>query len=385
MTIEVLTARSPDELPSGFWSSFHQGAGVYQSRQWLEFVQRSAAPAVTYLAATENGQALGLMPVYPEPGAPGSGYGLTELAGAGPVPETALLCGNRRAYRNEMLSAASPADSQPGSAGSQRGPEVLGTLTKAAASTAARPPALIFPYVSQEYASMLCQAVPDAVPLLCRLDANIRLHGRSFDEYVHDLGQKKASRVRREMRLFERAGYTVGNERLTDCWYEAGPLVANVQQRYGHDDTPDSCRQGLRGQAEMLAGHDVVFTARRAGRLVALALHYEWNGTLASRVVGFDYDNLAGTMEYFNLNFYQPLEYACARGLSQILLGTGSEHAKQQRGATLTGLWTVVAGPGAPPSAGPGSWYEHNTRVRKQLTAAAPVEEPVLSDGWFGG
>jgi uncharacterized protein len=359
VTIEVLTARSPDELPAGFWSSFHQGAGVYQSRPWLEFVQQSAAPAVTYLAATENGQALGLMPVYPEPGAPGSGYGLTELAGVGSVPETALLCGNRRAYRNEMLPAAPPAGGQPG-------PEVLGTLTRAAAatSTAASPPALIFPYVSQECASMLCQAVPDAVPLLCRLDANIRLHGRSFDEYVHDLGQKKASRVRREMRLFERAGYTVGNERLADCWYEAGPL---------------------RRQAELLAGHDVVFTARRTGRLVALALHYEWNGTLASRVVGFDYDNLAGAMEYFNLNFYQPLEYACARGLSQILLGTGSEHAKQQRGATLTGLWTVVAGPGAPPSAGPGSWYEHNTRVRKQLTAAAPVEEQVLSDGWFGG
>lgn len=378
--VEVLTARSLDGLPAGFWSSFHRGAGVYQSRPWLEFVERSAAPAATYVAATRAGQALGLMPVYPEPGAPGTGYALTELAGAGTMPGTALLCGNRRAYRNEMLAAALPE-------GGQLRPEVLGMLAEAAAATSrsASRPALIFPYVSREYASLLCQGVPDAVPLLSKLDANIHVHGRSFDEYVRDLGQKKASRVRREMRLFERAGYATGTERLADCWYEAGPLVANVQHRYGHDDTPQSCRRGLRRQAELMAGHDVVFTARRAGRLVALALCYEWNGTLASRVVGFDYKNLAGTMEYFNLNFYQPLEYACSRGLSQILLGTGSEHAKQQRGALLTGLWTVVAGPGALPSTGPGGWHEHNARVRKQLTAAAPVEESVLSDGWFRG
>jgi uncharacterized protein len=379
MTIEVTTASSLDAFPATFWSSFHQGAGVYQSRPWLEFVDRSAGGAVAYVAATEAGQALGLMPVYPEPAAPGTGYTQTELAGAAAAPGTAWLCGNRRAYRNEILSAALPEAGQQARA-------VLGMLAAAAAAACdgVDRPTLMFPYVSKGYAAVLCQAVPGAVPVLTKLDANIDIQGRSFDQYVRDLGRKKVFTVRREMRAFERAGYTTGIERLADCWYEAGPLVANVQHRYGHDDTPESCRRGLRSQAELMAGHDVVFTARRMGRLVAMTVCYEWNRTLATRVVGFDYESLVGAMEYFNLNFYQPLEYACARGLTRILLGTGSERAKHHRGARLTGLWTVVAGPDPLPPTGPGSWREHNARVRKQLTAA-PVEESELSDEWFRG
>lgn len=377
MTFEVLAVPSLAALSDVFWESFHQGASVYQSRPWLTFVEQSASPTIAYVAATEAGQGLGLMPVYPVPAVSGSGYALTELIGADAVPGTGWLCGNRRAYRNEMLHTALPATGD-------RRQRVLNTLVKAAAAgPAASPPMLIFPYVSKDIAEALCQTVPHAVPFLSRLDATIHIDGRSFNEYIRDLGQTKATKARREIRRFERAGYSRRIERLADCWHEAGPLVANVQQRYGHDNTPESCRRGLRRQGELMAPHDVVFTARSAGRLVALSLFYEWNGTLAGRVVGFDYDRLADAMEYFNLTFYWPLEYACSRGLSGIWFGTGSEHAKQRRGARLTGLWTVIAGPDPLPSAVAGTWRERNTRMRERLSAAAPVEEPELSDGWF--
>lgn len=370
MTLEVLTVQSMAALPDVFWDSFHQGSAVYQSRPWLTFVERSAGPAIAYVAAADAGQGLGLMPVYPAPVEPGSGYALTELSGASPDAR-AWLCGNRRAYRNEMLHGAVPVSGD-------RGRRVLDTLA-AAASASASPPTLIFPYVSKDIAEVLCRTVPRAVPVLSRLDATIHVEGRSFDEYIRELGQTKAAKVRREIRRFQRAGYSTRIERLADCWHEAGPLVANVQQRYGHDDTAESCRQGLRGQAELMAGHDVVFTARRAGRLVALSLFYEWNGTLAGRVVGFDYASLADAMEYFNLTFYWPLEYACSRGLSRIMFGTGSEYAKQHRGATMTGLWTVIGGP----SGRAGNWRERNKHMREHLSTVVPVEESELSDGWF--
>lgn len=379
MTIEALTVPSLASLPAAFWQSFHRGAGVYQSRPWLEFVERTAGPATAYVATTEAGQGLGLLPMYPAPTEPGTGYALSDLAEITAAPGTIWLCGNRRAYRNEMLVVSLPEDGRLGQM-------ALGALGSAAAAACPSDPAtLIFPYVSKTHADMLCRTMPHAVPFLSKLDANIHINGRSFDEYVRGLGRKKASTIRWEMRRFERAGYATAVERLADCWQEAGPLVANVQRRYGHDDTPDSCRRGLRLQGELLAGHDVVFTARRAGRLVALALFYEWNGTLASRVVGFDYSGLAGAMEYFYLNFYWPLEYACGRGLTRILLGTGSEQAKQQRGAALTGLWTVISGPNPVPETGPGSWRAHNAQVRKQLMTTAPIGEAELGDEWFEG
>jgi uncharacterized protein len=378
VSIEVLSVQSIPAVPTQFWSSFHRAAGVYQSRPWLEFVEWSAGPAVKYVQVTDGEEALGLLPVYPEPGAAGSGYSLAELAGASAAPGTAWLCGNRRAYRNEILLASL-------SAASGTGQKALAMLTAAVqeAGPHANRPWLAFPYLSRDYAEVLCDTLPHSVPLLSKLDANIDIDGRSFDEYVRDLGSKQAGEVRREMQRFERAGYTVDIERLADCWYEAGPLVANVQRRYGHDDTPESCRNGLRRQAELLGGLDVVFTARRGGRLVAVTVCYEWNGTLASRVVGFDYPSLAGAMEYFYLNFYRPLEYACARGLTRILLGTGSEQAKQRRGACLTGLWTVIAAAG--PALVPGNWRARNAQVREQFAAVAGHRKAELSDGWFGG
>jgi hypothetical protein len=159
-------------------------------------------------------------------------------------------------------------------------------------------------------------------------------------------------------------------------------LVANVQQRYGHDDTAESCRQDLRAMSEQFAGHDLVFTARRGGKLVAAAVFFHWNDTLAGRVVGFDYANLAGAMEYFNLYFYQPISYACEHGVTRILFGLGSERTKQLRGAQLSGLWTLAIGPAV--TAGLVDWRTRNAVMRERLTKSAQVNEARLSDVRFG-
>lgn len=375
--IETYIGTSLDDLPASFWSSFHRSAGLYQSRPWLEFTEWSAGKAVAYAWVTEAGRALGVLPVYPEPGAPGSGYTLAELGGDGAADSTAGMCGNRRGYRNEMLVTSL-------SAASETGRTVLARLASAArqACTQMGWPTVVFPYVSREYAGVLCQVLPHAVPLLSRLDAHIDVRGRSFDDCIRELGSKKAWKVRNEIRRFAQAGYRTGVERLAECWYEAGPLVANVQQRYGHDDTAESCRRGLRAQVELLSGHDIVFTARSGGKLVAAAVCYKWNDALVSRCVGFDYANLAGAREYFNLTIYQPLSYACEHGLEWILLGTGSESAKQERGAQLTGLWTVAAGPEL--GFRLHDWRARNAAVRERLKLAARIAEVGVTDEWCG-
>lgn len=375
--LETHTSESLDDLPDSAWQSFNPEAGFYQGRPWLEFVERTAGPAVAYAWVTDHDRTLGVLPVY-KPAAPGSEYALADLGGAdaacGPVP----VCGNRGGYRNEILASSIPAASETGRA-------VLGRLAAAAQAICDQRgwSDLVFPYLSHEYATALRQVLPHSIPLLSKLDANIDIAGRSFDEYVRGLAHKKRANIAlREIRLFEQAGYETAVERLTDCWDEVGPLVANVQQRYGHDNTAEDGRQYMRALSEQFAGHDMVFTARRGGKLIAAAVYFRWNDILAGRVVGFDYANLAHAMEYFNLYFYQPVSYACEHGVTRILCGLGSWDAKQQRGAQLSGLWAIAVGPTV--TASLGDWRERNAAMREQLTKLAQVNESKLTDVWFG-
>lgn len=374
--LETHTGASLDDLPDSSWLSFDPEAGFHQGRPWLEFVERTVGRAVAYAWVTDNGGTLGVLPVY-KPAGPGSGYALADLGGAGSANGPVAVCGNRRGYRNEILASSLPAASETGQA-------ALGQLAAAAQAICDEKgwSDLVFPYLSHECATALRQVLPHAIPLLSKLDAHIDIAGRSFDEYVRGLGPKKADVVLNEIRRFERAGYETAIERLTDCSDEVGPLVANVQQRYGHDDTAESCRQDLRALSEQLAGHDMVFTARRGGRLIAAAVFFHWNDTLAGRVVGFDYENLTGAMEYFNLYFYQPISYACEHGVTRILFGLGSERTKQLRGAQLSGSWTVATGPAV--TAGLVDWRARNAATLAQLTKSAQVNEARLSDVWFG-
>ena len=366
---------SLDDLPVSSWLSYHPEADFHQSRPWLEFVERSADRPVAYTWVTTSDQMLGLLPVYQEPVAPGSGYALADLGGASTAPGPAAVCGNRRGYRSEMLVGSLP----PASAA---GREALGRLTEAAQIIGAEMnwPGLVFPYLRHDYAAVLREIMPNAIPLLSGLYAHIDIGGRSFDEFIKALGKKKTDMVRNEIRRFERAGYATAIERLVDCWEEVGPLVASVQQRYGHDETAQECRRDLRAQGELLAGHDLVFTARRGGKLIAAAVFYHWNDTLVGRVVGFDYANLADAMEYFNLYFYQPLSYACEHGVTRILLGTGSERAKQLRGAQLNGLWTVAVWSARP--AWPVDWRARNQATRERLAGSARIDEAELTNEW---
>ncbi|HLK00001.1 MAG TPA: GNAT family N-acetyltransferase [Streptosporangiaceae bacterium] len=369
--LEVHTGASLDDVPVSSWLSFDPEAGFYQSRPWLEFVERTAGPAVAYTWVTGQGRTLGVLPVY-QPARPGSGYALADLGGADSASGPVAVCGNRRGYRNEILASSLPAASEIGRA-------ALAGLAAAAQEICDQKgwSNLVFPYLSHAYATVLRQELPQAIPLLGYLDANIDIAGRTFDEYVRGLGGKKADVVWNEIRRFERAGYATAVERLTDCWDQVGPLVANVQERYGHDTTAEECRQDLRTMSEQFAGHDLVFTARRGGKLIAAAVFFHWNDTLAGRVVGFDYANLADAMEYFNLYFYQPISYACEHGVTRILLGLGSERTKQLRGAQLSGLWTLAVGPAV--TAGLGDWRTRNEVMRERLTNSARVNGARLS------
>jgi predicted N-acyltransferase len=195
------------------------------------------------------------------------------------------------------------------------------------------------------------------------------------------VGHRRAYPIRKEMRRFAAAGYELAVEPLSQCWYEAGPLVANVQQKYGHADTADDCRAGLRTQAEALDRHSLVFTARRRGRLVGCALFYAWRTTLHGRVVGFDYPALSNAAEYFNLLFYEPLRYAYEHGYAALRLGISSYEAKVGRGARAAPLWAMFR----PPPAAALDWRHTNRLVLGDWQRPCRLEDIDIPPEWVAG
>jgi uncharacterized protein len=123
-------------------------------------------------------------------------------------------------------------------------------------------------------------------------DTTLHLPGAEFADYLTFVGRDRAYAVRKEFKAFDDAEYHGSIERLSDCWYEAGRLVANVQQRHGLDEDTDACRASLHAQAQALDDYGLAFTARRSGKLVAVALFYQWCDTLRGRLVGLDYDQI---------------------------------------------------------------------------------------------
>ncbi|HEV2781516.1 MAG TPA: MFS transporter [Actinophytocola sp.] len=347
--LRVELVRTINDVDPAAWNGLSGASSFYLSHDWLGYVEGNAGADVYYLLVRSHGQLAGALPLYLVRHESNVDYMAGRIFSDG-LPGRFLLAGTRRGYVNEVLVDPTLDESRTGA--------VLATLLDAAGSLAGGLglDGVLFLYLSGHAASALHHADPTTRPLLHGVDTAIPVVGERFEDYLCWLGSRRAYQVRKEMRIFAEAGYEVGVERLGDCWYESGPLVANVQQRYGHDEDAAACRESLRAQADRLDPHSVVFTARRRGALVALSLFYAWRKTLHGRLVGFDYQALTNSGEYFNLLFYQPLIWAYLHRFRCVHLGRESYPAKLGRGARPRSLFAVAV-PGAEPA---GGWLRWN-------------------------
>ncbi|HXM57908.1 MAG TPA: GNAT family N-acetyltransferase [Candidatus Dormibacteraeota bacterium] len=356
-----------DDVPQQEWDRLAT-ATFYQSHGWLRSVERNRTAEVRYLLVRAGGRLAGALPVYRVREEQNDWYRTERLAG-GRWAGRYLLAGSRRGHANDLL--LEPALDAAGRRA------VLGALVcglEDAVRDAGMDGAL-FPYLSTAAAEQLAPLA--SMPLLTGSAAVLPVPGRGFDDYLAGLSAQRAQKVRREIRVFERAGYTVTEESLPDCWREAGRLIGQLQRKYGHAGSDERWLAGIRRQAEELGHAGVVFGCRAGGALVGFTLGYEWAGQLAMRTAGFDYTSLADAYEYFVLCFYRPLQFAYRRGLHTIQLGQESYESKVRRGAALVPLWTVCVGPYGSVGPPPESWNAGAARRLRDRYG------PAMSDpGW---
>ena len=369
------------------WARVAVRGGLYASHPWLLALEGQAGFDPRYLLATaSDGRLLGALPVYRVEG-PGTvslydHYALFVEPWAGATDASgswfpALYAGTKAGYQNEVLvdvGLDAPATRR-----------VLAALVErlAALAGAQRVRSQAWLYLTERAAGTIVPLLGERARLLLSgASTHVAIRWRSFDGYLASLSRSRRHQVRREIDRFGAAGHRVDVGRLSECCQEAGPLLANVQRKYGHGSTPEEMTEQLRRQAAVLDEHSVVFQCRRGSSLVGYCLCFAWGEELYARTVGFDYGATGSHAEYFNLNYYLPIRYAIEHGLRTVHLGTQSYEAKLARGAAPRPLWSAVV-PGGPQAAWE-RWQAgwNAAQLRRLREELGSPSDPPWGEGW---
>lgn len=309
------------------WGPIARTAGFYSSAAWLRFSDSDGVATASYLTAAIGQDVRALLPAYWSPNENNPWY-------QSPASDS-LILGGRRGYLSTPLiatSADAPLLGELVSFAMERAPQVAGRWW--------------WPYLLGDDAQLVASVFgfgEDHISL-SGADAVIDVPPGGVAEHIDRLTSKqRRTNARREMRRIEESGLYIDEAPLGDQAVVLGPLLAQVQQRYGHDHGPEQMTALLERQADYLQDASIVFRCRRQSdnAIVGFSLAYRHGDELAIRVVGFDYAAVENTGAYASLSVYAPVEYCVRNNLSTLHLGMESLDAKSRRGARIRPLWEV--------------------------------------------
>ncbi len=350
--VRIAEAMTPHEI-SG-WDDLASGRSFYLSADWLRFADTDRVARSQYLGIGTDGRLVAALSSHRATDEVDAGYVAArtlELPSAAPAVDGGVLTlGGRRGFLSGVLVAP---DLDRSAAA-----EYLAELIHRAVGTAlGEGSAWWWPYLITSDVDVVLAAgrrLGGRARLgvhLVGADSVIDLAGTTVDDYVVALPAKqRRTNFRREEQRFIDSGLEIRQVDLAEYWPRLGTLLAAVQQKYGHPQTADEMQARLRRQGEHLGSRAVVFACFDGDVIVGFALAYRWGDELALRVVGFDYQRLAGADEYAQLAVHAPVRYCYQHGLRRLQLGVASYEAKCRRGARVRPLWAVTSLPGPDPA-----------------------------------
>jgi uncharacterized protein len=358
---------SPVALPG--WDNLAGLRSFYVGMDWLRFCDRSRISRSAYWGLTGNNLLLSALSAHWTPAETNASYIVEKLLPTVQNIQNVLTLGGRRGY----LSAALTHETLSATAAGEAIAELIGA---AAAAVPESRGMWWWPYLLGADAQLVKYAASlisntGAGAHLVDADCSIELAGDRLDDHIESLpAAHRRTKFRREARKFLDMGLQIKEIPLKDNWMTLGPLLANVQQKYGHSDSEDDMKEYLFRQAELLNARSVVFGCYAGDTLVGFSLGYRWGNELAMRVLGLDYCKLPGGSEYAALAVHAPLNYCYRHGLRHLHLGIDSYEAKIRRGAKIRPLWAITSW------AGPDRIQVESTMDR--LSAEFPEREAAL-------
>lgn len=243
-------------------------------------------------------------------------------------------------------------------------------------------PARVAMYFGTQDVLALRAAGVKALPVVLTADASLEIPEGGWDEWLRTMGSRhRRQRVRSEVRKFEQAGYRVEHRVLRDCYADVGRLAARTEQRYGIDGSAEAYIEAFRKHADLAGDRAEVLLCSVDGEPpVGCCFYVRDKDTVYLRAVGFEYEQLRGAAEYFNLAYYIP---ARMPGVRRLHAGIATPGGKALRGAVLEPLWLLDLTPDSPLEGHEAAIRAHNAAFLKDLEGdSGAVAAAVSTEEW---
>jgi uncharacterized protein len=167
-----------------------------------------------------------------------------------------------------------------------------------------------------------------------------------FEGYLARLPSSRRNKIRRERKQFEAAGITTRVLRGASELCEAtARLQLALRARHGVAGSIESIMRDYENLRSHVDHRVRVFLCEKDGVPLGLSLALQDGDQLHVRLAGFDYSAVGSDFAYFNVVYYEPIEWGIAEGIRSYFFGTGTYRAKTVRGCRLEPLYAVVRWP----------------------------------------
>ncbi len=336
--------RADDVRTLAAWAELSHQRGFYASPPWLNYAQGMCHATHRYRVFLRGDRPVAALSSHFCTQERSPGYLPTITTPQAPCVGQVVTLGGLRGYLSEVLRATdTPGD----------GERALGDLMRDALEEQPERPHWWWPYLTDADLGAAVRAARHAFgrPLgvhLIGMDCATDLQGEELNDHIASLQPtQRRTNFRAERKRFAAAGLQVRPVLLHDSLHRLGPLLANVQQKYGQTQTAEEMTAALARHAALMGEHAAVFGVFESDDLLAFSLCYGWGDMLTVRAVGFDYARLKGLDEYALVAIHAPLEHSYRQGLRHLHLGMDCYEAKVRRGIPMRPLWALSSWEGA--------------------------------------
>ncbi|MGW6602250.1 GNAT family N-acetyltransferase [Streptomyces sp. NPDC055036] len=341
--VAVELRRSAAEVPARQWDALVDLDAFYSSHRWIRSLERvhGSQPVLTATAG-RLAEVTGVLPTWTTTDTDTSGLfslpGMTQGL-IGTPSRQALWLGPRRATATTITCAR----------GTSRTRSLRALMEAARRLAADRGLAgAVWPYLTGAHALEAAACHPLAQAVLHTADAFVRVPPDGMRGITAVATSKSRHQVRRERSSFVRSGTIEWTTLTAGVCTRIAPLLAATRDKYGSPGGTSLMRRTLEAQRSSgVAAQAVVALARTRNDDVirAAALFYRHGDTLYGRYWGSE--ATAPPFSYFNLTFYEAVDWAARHGMRSLHLSVPATAAKLRRGATtrpLALIWLPASG-----------------------------------------
>lgn len=201
-------------------------------------------------------------------------------------------------------------------------------------------------YINKEGCNQLKQIVSNPEDFfITGANAVITIEWSTFEDYLLSLKSKERTKARKERGVFLSKGYDIRLAKLEDSLETFAQLFINHEHKYGYQTSLENQIKELEVFIDTADEYSHILTLNLKDVVAGCLLLFLWEDTIYARTVGFDFDIVGQSFEYFNLGYYALIEFAIDRNFKYIDYGMGTYRAKLKRGAHLEPVYGYIYSP----------------------------------------